>query len=205
LIPESATEPHQTVASTREEVKAILAHLATEGLTLQRAAVALIAYTGVRPGEARGLRWEEWNRTACQIKVARSVWHTVEGTTKTTQSNRFVTVTDELREILLDLWKSQGSPLGGYILAQTTRKSYKTSHVVGWVVGWKEFTEAGTAPPWFPRTPSERSRWRDGRFACYAPHVMPQGRAFNCDFRFSLIFLSQAKSISCKRKKIQFP
>jgi hypothetical protein len=54
-------------------------------------------------------------------------------------------------------------------------------------------------------SPFERSRWRDGRFACYAPHVMPQGRAFNGDFRFSLIFLSQAKSIGCKRKKIQFP
>ena len=51
----------------------------------------------------------------------------------------------------------------------------------------------------------ERSRWRDGRFACYAPYVMLQGRAFNCDFRFPLIFLSQAKSIGCKRKKIQFP
>src|SRR5882762_8496291 len=51
----------------------------------------------------------------------------------------------------------------------------------------------------------ERSRWRDGRFACYAPYVMLQGRAFDCDFRFPLIFLSQAKSIGCKRKKIQFP
>ncbi len=51
----------------------------------------------------------------------------------------------------------------------------------------------------------ERSRWRGGRFACYAPQVMPQGRAFNCDFRFSLIFLSPAKSIGCKRKRIQFP
>ena len=56
-----------------------------------------------------------------------------------------------------------------------------------------------------PHSPLERSRWRDGRFACYAPRVMPQGRAFNCDFRFSLIFLSQAKSIGCKQKKIQFP
>ncbi len=54
-------------------------------------------------------------------------------------------------------------------------------------------------------TAFERSRWRDGRFACYAPYVMPQGRAFDCDFRFSVIFLSQAKSIGCKRKKIQFP
>jgi hypothetical protein len=34
---------------------------------------------------------------------------------------------------------------------------------------------------------------------------MLQGRAFNCDFRFSLIFLSHAKSIGCKRKRIQFP
>jgi hypothetical protein len=57
----------------------------------------------------------------------------------------------------------------------------------------------------FPVTAFERSRWRDGRFACYAPHVMLQGRAFNCDFRFSLIFLNQAKSAGCKRKKIQFP
>jgi hypothetical protein len=57
----------------------------------------------------------------------------------------------------------------------------------------------------FPVSPFERSRWRDGRFACYAPYVMLQGRAFNCDFRFPLIFLSQAKSIGCKRKKIQFP
>ena len=51
----------------------------------------------------------------------------------------------------------------------------------------------------------ERSRWRDGRFACYAPRVMPQDRAFDSDFRFYLFFLSQAKSTVCKRKRIQFP
>jgi hypothetical protein len=56
-----------------------------------------------------------------------------------------------------------------------------------------------------PRTPFERSRWRGGRFARYAPSVMPQGSACNGDFRFSVIFLSSAKSIGCKRKKIQFP
>jgi integrase len=63
------------------------------------------------------LRWEEWDRSREQIAVRRSVWHAIEGTTKTEQSNRFVTVTEELRVILLGLWKSQGSPLGGYILA----------------------------------------------------------------------------------------
>ena len=57
----------------------------------------------------------------------------------------------------------------------------------------------------FPVSSPERSRCRGRRFACDAPHVMPQGRAVNCDFRFSPIFLSHAKSIGCRRKKIQFP
>jgi hypothetical protein len=35
--------------------------------------------------------------------------------------------------------------------------------------------------------------------------VMPQGDAFSFDFRLSPIFLSQAKSIGCRRKRIQFP
>jgi len=119
LIPEAATEPRETVAATREDVKAILARLADEGMLVERAAVALIAYTGIRPGECRGARWSDWNRTAAQIRVERSVWHAIEGTTKTKQSNRFVAVTDELREILLALWKSQGSPIDGYILARS--------------------------------------------------------------------------------------
>jgi len=45
------------------------------------------------------------------------VWHRIIGSTKTEQGERFVTVSDELREILLDLWKAQGSPISGYILA----------------------------------------------------------------------------------------
>ena len=86
-------------------------------MPLERAAVALVAFTGVRASEARGLRWEEWNREQQHIAVQRGVWHRIVGDTKTRQSVRFVTVTPELREILLDLWKVQGSPLRGYILA----------------------------------------------------------------------------------------
>lgn len=54
LIPESATQPRETVAASREDVKAILARLGAKGLMIERAAVALIACTGVRPGELRG-------------------------------------------------------------------------------------------------------------------------------------------------------
>ena len=100
-IPEQAALPKQTVAASREDVKAIL------------------AFTGVRPGEARGLRWEEWDRTREQIAVRRSVWHAIEGTPKTKRSERFVTVTEELRTILLALWNSQECPISGLILARS--------------------------------------------------------------------------------------
>src|SRR6516225_5248728 len=114
LIPESAAEPGKPEAAAREEVKALLAAL--EGMPLERCAVAVCAMMGLRPGEARGLRWEDWERVNEQIKIVRSVWHAIEDTTKTRQSERFVAVSAELREILLALWKVQGSPLGGYIL-----------------------------------------------------------------------------------------
>jgi integrase len=96
-------------------VQATLAAL--KEMPLERAAVALVAFTGVRPSEARGLRWEEWNREQQHIAIQRGVWHRIVGDTKTLRSIRFVTVTSELPEILLTLWYSQGSLLGGYILA----------------------------------------------------------------------------------------
>jgi hypothetical protein len=56
----------------------------------------------------------------------------------------------------------------------------------------------------FPVTPFELSRWRGGRFACYAPEVMPKGRTFNCDFRFSRFY--KLRKINMLRKKwIEFP
>ena len=54
MIPESATKPKPTVAATRDEVQAILTAL--KGKLVARAAVAVMAFTGVRPGEGRGLR-----------------------------------------------------------------------------------------------------------------------------------------------------
>jgi len=114
-IPETASDPKRTVAATFEEVQAILRAL--KDMPLERAAVGIMAFTGVRPSEARGLRWEEWDRAKQHIAVKRAVWHKHVGTTKTEQSERFVAVTDELREILLDLWRAQGSPISGYVLA----------------------------------------------------------------------------------------
>lgn len=115
IIPESATKPKPTVAATRDEVQTILTAL--KGKPVSRAAVGVMALTGVRPGEARGLRWEEWDRAEQHVHVRRSIWHTQEGETKTQGSVRFVAVTDELRGILLDLWNAKNCPMGGYIFA----------------------------------------------------------------------------------------
>jgi integrase len=67
-------------------VQAIL--VALKGRPLELAAVAIVALTGVRPGEARGLRWEEWNRVEQHIAVRRGVWHREIGTTKTERSDQ---------------------------------------------------------------------------------------------------------------------
>ena len=115
MIPESASEPRQTVAASREQVKAIL--VALKDMPLERAAVAIVAMLGVRPSEARGLMWRDWNRAKDQIQISRSVWHAIEGTTKTPQSVRLLAVSGELRDVLLTLWKKQGLPLDGYVLA----------------------------------------------------------------------------------------
>jgi len=73
LIPESATEPGSPVAASAEEAKAILEALKKDSLA--RAAVALVTFTRMRPGETLGCRWEDWNREAEQLFVARGLWH----------------------------------------------------------------------------------------------------------------------------------
>jgi len=85
-------------------------------MPLERAAVAIMSMSGARwrsPRTQMG-RLESRERA---IKMTRSVWHTIEGTTKTLQSERFVAVSAELREIPLALWKFRGQPESGFILA----------------------------------------------------------------------------------------
>lgn len=115
MLPETAKRPTPTKAATFDQVKTILAALSD--MPLERAAVGIVSMLGTRPGEARGLQWSDWSREKQQISISRSVWHTIEGTPKTEQSCRLVAVTPELKGILQDLHKAQGSPIDGYILA----------------------------------------------------------------------------------------
>jgi integrase len=112
---ELTSEPTATVAASREQVRALLS--AVKDLPLERAAIALMALTGARPNEVRGMRWDEWDRANQHIAIKRGVWHSIIGTTKTEQSQGFVAVTDELRQILQNLWEHQNRPIAGFILA----------------------------------------------------------------------------------------
>jgi hypothetical protein len=54
-------------------------------------------------------------------------------------------------------------------------------------------------------TAFERSRWRGGRFACYAPHVMPQRSGSHCGSR-ACPFSKYCKTTSLQvSEKIEFP
>jgi hypothetical protein len=56
-----------------------------------------------------------------------------------------------------------------------------------------------------PRTGLELSRWRGRRFACYAPHVMPQRNVSNCGSR-TCSFSKYRKTNSLQMgEKIEFP
>jgi integrase len=120
LVPKARVEKQETHAASLDELRAILGHLNKEGKPLAYAAVACVGYLGVRPSEARGLKWSDWNRQDEHIHVQRGVWHAIEGTLKTRKSARFVPVIPELRTILMQLWKSQGSPIDGYVLARAS-------------------------------------------------------------------------------------
>jgi len=57
MIPKKAAAPRKTHAATPDEVMAILDLLEKAGEWKARAAVGLMFFTGLRPGEARGVRW----------------------------------------------------------------------------------------------------------------------------------------------------
>jgi integrase len=116
MIAESATKPKPTACPTTDEVKLMLAYLSA--LPLEKAAVALIAFAGLRPGECRAICWQDWNRAESTMHVSKSRWHSIESAPKTERSIAPVAVSSELHTILVALWKSQGSPLTGRILSR---------------------------------------------------------------------------------------
>jgi integrase len=118
LIPKGKAK-QETIVATREQVQGLLK--AFEHMPLERAAISLMALAGLRPNEARGLCWTHWDRAQQHLAIQQGVWHTIVGTTKTERSTAFVAVADDLRQILLELWRKQGCPISGFVLAGTRK------------------------------------------------------------------------------------
>ena len=78
IIPRKAAAPAETHASSADEVVAMLdvlkrAKNLEERQKLQgQTAIALMFFAGLRPGEARGARWEDYDGKTLSVK--RSVW-----------------------------------------------------------------------------------------------------------------------------------
>jgi integrase len=81
------------------------------------AAVALCYFAALRPAEARGLKWEDYNGE--ELQVRRSVWRNRIGATKTEDSAASVPVIEPLR-VLLERLRSQTA--GEYILSNSAGK-----------------------------------------------------------------------------------
>jgi len=120
-IPKKATGPGETHATSPEEVLAMLDVLEKARHIKARAAVALMFFAGLRPGEARGAQWEDYDGR--QLIVRKSVWRTCATEPKTADSIKPVPVIEPLRSILAELRAADGNRLSGPIL-----RGPKTGH-----------------------------------------------------------------------------
>ena len=120
LVPRKAAAPAETHATTPEEVLVMLkalseaADLDSRQRIQAKAAIGLMYFAGLRPGEARGIRWEDYNGQ--KLHIVRSVWRTHATTPKTEAAAKPVPVIEPLRELLAELRKVESNPTSGPIL-----------------------------------------------------------------------------------------
>ncbi len=124
MIPRKAAVPAETHAVSLEEVIAILHAIGNTqvedreiSLHLRhkaRAAIALQFFAGLRPGEARGVRWEDFDGR--RLMIRQSVWRTHVTSPKTEDSAKAVPMIEPLRSILEELREADGKPVAGPIL-----------------------------------------------------------------------------------------
>jgi len=81
-------------------------------------AIALTFFAGLRPGEARGGRWEDYDCKTFSVK--RSVWRKHTTDPKTASAAKPVLVIEPLRELLAELREAEGNPAGQHYATERT-------------------------------------------------------------------------------------
>jgi integrase len=112
-IPKQATAAGKTHAYTVEEMTLLLNAL--DGAA--KGAVALMYFCELRPGEARGAKWTDYDEDKRILNIGRSVWRQHETVPKTEESIAPVPVCGALKKILAELLRSSD-----YILATPSGK-----------------------------------------------------------------------------------
>jgi integrase len=96
-----------------------------------RTAIGLMSFAGLRPGEARGARWEAFDGK--RLTLRRSTWRTHTTTTKTDslgEEPRQVPVIEPLALLLAELRSADGDPSFGPILRGPSGKSLNLDNLV---------------------------------------------------------------------------
>jgi integrase len=114
MIPKKAAAPEETHAAALDEVLSLMDVLAKAKEQKARAAVALMFFSGLRPGEARGACWEDYDGK--RLFVRRSRWRVWTTPPKTESSVKPVPVIEPLGSILAELRAADGNPSSGPIL-----------------------------------------------------------------------------------------
>lgn len=167
---EAAKPPKPTHKYTLSEIRSIL--LALRGNTQSQVAVGLTFFAGLRPGEARAVRWESYDGR--KLKIEHSVWRKHETAPKTRESVQSLPVAGPLRLLLSELHREAGSPTEGYILRGSNGGALNLDHLARVTIKpllklagleWHGITRGvGDWLPWRPM----RSKIRQVRRGCFA-------------------------------------
>ena len=107
LVRQSALPLHEEIVLAPVEVGALLTELREPFYTL----ILLVSVTGLRRGELFGLKWEDIDFEAAEIRIVRSVVDQVEGPPKTLASRRPLPMSEVLASSLAN-WRKQTSFAG---------------------------------------------------------------------------------------------
>jgi integrase len=121
----NAKAPQQTHAYSLDEIRKILAEIPDPAATI----FATAAFAGLRRGEIRGLRWEDYQ--GGEIRVTQSVWESHTTEPKTFQSRGVVPIIRPLARMLDAHRLRCGNPDSGPIFAASNGKPVSMNNVLG--------------------------------------------------------------------------
>jgi integrase len=127
-IPPKVRGVGDTHAYSLEEVLMMMDAIPEPARTL----IAVAAFTALRRGELRGLKWEDYRNG--EIHVSRSIWNGHETDPKTEESKNAVPVISKLATILAEHRTRQGDPISGWMFPNGANKAVDPNNVLQRVI-----------------------------------------------------------------------